>query len=125
MDSSPLKNLGRALAELQGDVFLKDSKFMSLNKTKLQALVSCVSQGAGKKSSPGGQGGGRGGEKHPCFEGPAADGQNRSQGGVGVVREHAGCSERVIREAFKDNNLETPVQFIILWEVKMTEINSR
>ena len=72
MDSSPLKNLGRALAELQGDVFLKDSKFMSLNKTKLQALVSCVSQGAGKKSSPGGQGGGRGGEKHPCFEGPGS-----------------------------------------------------
>ena len=54
-----------------------------------------------------------------------ADGQNRSQGGRGAVRARAGCSERVIREAFKDNNLETPVQFMILWEVKRTKINSR
>ena len=61
----------------------------------------------------------------PASRDQAADGQNRSQGGVGAVRERAGCSERVIREVFKDNNFETPVQFIILWEVKMTEINSR
>ena len=62
---SPLENLGRAPAELQGNVFLKDLKLLNVKQNQAPGPRKLCQPGGWEEVCSRGLGGGCGGQQHP------------------------------------------------------------